>query len=445
MSRSNAIYDGLRRILSSTRNVTINKVLTPETISWTYPNAVDGKDTVTDPNNNMTTFGYDGLHRLATVVDPSQNVTTYSYGQPAPGVPANSGSHAFDSSTFKPTSVTDALGYVTTNTYDSLYRLTNAHRQYQLPSQSLPALYSDINYGYDNVGNQTSVTDALNQTTQTGYDSADRPQLITFADGKTASYGYTGTSLRYTYTDELGNVTTTQYDTAGRPAYVYQPAVDDGMNPSDPNRAAYFKQPTTQTKYDLNGNVTARIVTNYLTAATPSFEEWDYGYDARDRKISETQPAVYDAENGVQNASPSLRWGYDYAGNLLWRQDARGNATVMTYDEANRLITTTQPFVWVYGGNAAIQPVMTNTYDPAGNLVSVKDANGNTTQYAYDNLNRLIKTTDAFGNFVRYGRDAVGNVTSESDSWTSWTLGWDGLRLADCAHRQCRGCDQLYL
>jgi len=419
-------YDGLNRRLTATRMVTINGVLTPETVAYGYNNAVDPKNSVTDPRIHTTTYEYDGLQRLTKVHDPYQNLTRYDYSGP------NSGSHAFDSSGFTPTTVTDAATYVTTNTYDKLYRLTNAKRQYQLQAQSKPALYSNTGYGYDAVGNQTSATDDNSHTTTTYYDSANRPYHVVYADTHDIFFSYTGTGLKYAYKDELGNITTTQFDAAARPVYVYEPAVDDGLNPSDLNRAAYFKNPTTQTIYDANSNATAKIVTNL-----PVSEEWDYQYDVRDRKLVEQQPAVNDAETGAQNVRPTLQWGYDYVGNLLWQQDARGNATVMTYDEANRRLTTTLPFVWAYKQNAAVQPVTTNTYDPAGNLVSIQDPNGNTAVNTFDNLNRLTRTADAFGNYVAYGYDAVGNITSESDAWTSWTMAFDGF------HRQTTLTDQI--
>ncbi len=119
----------------------------------------------------------------------------------------------------------------------------------------------------------------------------------------------------------------------------------------------------------------------------PLLYEWDYKYDVRNRQIEEDQPLVTDATTGLAS-HPAILTGCDYAGNVLWKQDARGNATVTTYDEANRPVTTTQPSVWAYGSFAA-QPAISRLYDPAGNALTFTDANGHVATNQYDALNQL--------------------------------------------------------
>ena len=411
------VYDGLNRLLTKTRQVTVQGVLQPETVAYVYSDAVNPKHSESDPEGNTTVFDYDGFQRLKQVTNALNEVTQYSYAGP------NAGGNAFDSAGFKPTTVTSPGGYLTTNDYDDLYRLTTSTRQYQLQVikngvVTQQPLYSAVNYGYDAVGNQTSVRDALLQTTTVEFDALNRPYHTTYADTHDIWSYFTGTGLKYAAKDELGNVTTTQYDGAGRPVYVLQPTVDDGLNLSDPNRAPHLKSPTTHTVYDDNGNIQAVI--------DPLGNETDFGFDVRNRKISEQRPLVTDAVSGLQSR-PLLQTAYDYVGNVVWTCDARGNATVMTYDEANHLLTTTQPFVWIYGQNTPAQPVTTRTYDLAGNLKSVTDPNGHITGYTYDFLNRLTDTTDANLNTTTRGYDADGNQNYITDGYTAYTMAFDGL------------------
>jgi YD repeat-containing protein len=57
--------------------------------------------------------------------------------------------------------------------------------------------------------------------------------------------------------------------------------------------------------------------------------------------------------------------------------------------------------------------VVSSAYDGFNNLVSVKDASNNTTEYRYDALNRLINTADSLGQISRIEYDKVGNKTHE--------------------------------
>ncbi len=52
------------------------------------------------------------------------------------------------------------------------------------------------------------------------------------------------------------------------------------------------------------------------------------------------------------------------------------------------------------------------TYDPNGNLLTIKDANGHTTSFAYDADNQQTKKTWPDGSFETFSYDAVGNQTS---------------------------------
>lgn len=389
-------YDGLKRLTKQTSKVAGGDIVT----TFGYDDAVKPKAWVQDPNGHTTNFEYDGLLRLTKTTDALGQATDYSY------IGFNSGAHAFDSSGFKPITIKDPRGYVTTMTYDGLYRAIGKSVQYQLS----PALYSSTNTRYDKVGNPVCVKDPLLHATTTDFDALNRPTHVHYADGTDSFTTYTSTGLKWKVKDELGRETETQYDAAGRAVAVLEPSVDDGAG----NR----KKPTTKTEYDAAGNVSK--------TTNPLGKEWTYNYDVRNRKIEEHQPQVTDAVSG-HAASPAILTGYDYVGNVIWTQDARGFTTETSYDQANRPVTVTAPPVLLADGTQG-RPTTTKTYDPAGNVLTVKDANGHITTNCYDKLNRLEKTTDAANITVRYGYDAVGNRISVKDGLLQeTTLEYDGL------------------
>ena len=203
-------------------------------------------------------------------------------------------------------------------------------------------------------------------------------------------------------------VTDMTYDGAGRLTDVTGGTVDDG--------SGNMVRPVTHTDYDANGNVADTI--------NPRLKEWVYTYDDRNRKSTETQPAVL---YQVANVNPQLAWTYDDAGNVLTVKDARQNVTTFVYDPANRKTDVIQPLVSLSSGGTA-QPTTHTDYDPAGNAVKVTDANLHLTVNAYDPLNRLSLTTDAKGIQVAYCYDEVGNRTLVKDGLLQLThFKYDGL------------------
>jgi YD repeat-containing protein len=67
-------------------------------------------------------------------------------------------------------------------------------------------------------------------------------------------------------------------------------------------------------------------------------------------------------------------------------------------------------------GHRRGEPDCTFSYDANDNLLSVKDANNNTTAFGYDALNRLEQVTEPEGSArTRYGYDALGRLASVTD------------------------------
>ena len=397
------VYDDLNRLVTQARDMNGNGVVDPGVdllTSYTYNN-VNSKLTVTDPNGGVTKMDYNTLQQLKQTTDAAGNVTGFLYGR-------NSGGNIFDSSSFKPTTITDPRGYVTQVTYDVLYRPVAKSVQYM--KAPYPDAFAITTGSFDNVGNLRFETDALGNTTEHRYDALNRPYLAIHADTTSTQSVYTSTGLKWKVIDENTHATQTQYDGAARPVLVQGAPVDDGHG----NQAS----PVTTTSYDGAGNVVATI--------NPLGQEWDYGNDARNRKVQEFEPPVVDAQSGV-SSRPTRQWQYDSAGRLIATIDARGSETDTVYDAANRVTDMNAPLVPLPGGGAA-RPNTHSTFDKNGNALTVTDANSHVTVNTYDAMNRLWTTTDAATIKVTNGYDSAGNRTSVMDGKSQTTaFAYDGL------------------
>ena len=196
------------------------------------------------------------------------------------------------------------------------------------------------------------------------------------------------------------------YDSAGRQIAAALPQTWH----YDPAEEEYVPfTPATSTEYDIAGRRIAETDPNGITTG--------YEYDIAGRLTKVILPGVQvDGQGSL--VQPEYIYTYDKYGNQLTQEDAEGRITSFAYDNANRLLTETQPDPDGTGPLAA--PVTTYTYDNAGNKVTETDPRGNTTSYGYDNANRLASTTapdpDGAGAqtapLTTYSYDANGNPAS---------------------------------
>ncbi|MFC1643473.1 RHS repeat-associated core domain-containing protein [Chlamydiota bacterium] len=352
---------------------------------------------------------------------------------------------------------TDPLGNQISFEYNAYSRIT---RIYDPGNPSHQTLFT-----YDNWGNQTSVTDANNNTTTVTYDNLNRPVTVTNPLGEQTIYTYIGRNLvqveegragvasghiirieyddmnrksaviretaggditvaSYTYDSEgniltltngLGNTTTYLYDTIGRPQSVFDPLG---------NTVSYT--------YDYLNNITGKTdaennTTNYTyngisqltgeTRADGSFITYTYnGIDkltALTDGNNHTTTFIIDRLGRVKSQigpdGNASQFTYDGNNNLIQKIDANGAAILYAYNAYNRLTSVTYP-----------NNTVTFAYDNAGNILSYNDG---TTQasYTYDALNRIasVQTSYPFGNkTVSYTYDRFGERATATYSDT---------------------------
>lgn len=328
---------------------------------------------------------------------------------------------------------------------------------------------------YDERNNRLTETDALGRVTSYTYDIDDNVLTITDPLGGVTRFGYTGPGELATLTDPLGTATLYLYDADGqliqedmtdangqllsRKTYTFDASarrlsesvhrmINGALTPlttsyeyDNNGRQTRMINPlgnVVQTEYDEAGNVSAQI--DALGRRT------EHSYDSRGQRVQTMYP------DGTR-----IRMSYDPAGNMiseidemgrvrtyeydeLNRQiavvhpdgareeevlseggqtiatiDANGNRTDFTYDAAGRQIATIAPEVVDARVGSLTRPIVTQSYDPTGRVISNIDANGHTTTFSYDELGRLVRTDHPDGSFTTQGFDAAGRVTSTTD------------------------------
>jgi RHS repeat-associated protein len=389
----------------------------PTTSSQTYLNSCTGANassaatfepnTAVDPQQHTTNYAYDPNGNLTSIVDPlaAQNTTTIDYQRTS--------------------SCTSDCGIVDFTVDADLNR---------------------TNYGYDGVGNLTSVTPpAPLVATSATYDAVSRQSTATDGNGKQTVFN--------TY-DALDRLTKETHPDASTTTYTY----------------------------DADGNLLTQVDSSTGTST--------YTPDLKNRVTNETSP-------GVTNT-----YGYDGADNLTSVQDA-GGTVVYGYDIADRLTSVKEPgyttpnitftpdadgrrVCTTYPGGVVVQ----NGYDESGALLSTKAANGGAVcnpsdpngtpsggtvfsnylynyvaggtetalrqsltinsgspfAYAYDKLNRLTTVTNqTLPHYpLNYTYDGDGNLKTKSNvDGTSKTLTYNAANQITNTGSLCDGAGNM--
>jgi RHS repeat-associated protein len=415
--------------------------------------------TVTDPLNHVTTYGYDGDRNRTSMKDATGHLTSYVFdvaNQQTQIHRADGTTTATDynldgttldqkdgkgtaiqtygyNSLAQLTSTTDALGNQTVLGVDGVGNVltvqapggncaTNSrctYRTYDAANQLLSITYSDgttpnvSNVRYDGDGQKTSWTDATGNWTQV-FDSLHRRTSVTEGRNGTISYSYNLRSLPLTVTYPGGAHTVTEtYDNAGRWTGV-----------KDWNAAL------TTIGYDANSNlVTYTLPTATSIVDTLSYNKADVLTGFSDKKGATTFSSatyLYDSARWLisDSSAPTGQTFYRYTSlqQVCYAGSANSTAcsapptgaNTFSYDAADNLTklntsTTTQSFnaadqlCWSLAGasaNACASPPAGATrygYDTSGNRTSVLPTAGSGTCDSYDLANRLTTVQTGTG------------------------------------------------
>ncbi len=346
-------YDALGRVTA---------VTFPSTLSESYSyDAMNNLLTKTDRKGQTINYGYDALYRLTSKTFPNSSAVNYSYDPLSrlTQVTAPSGIYSF--------------------TYDNLGRLLGTGTQYSFLSSAL-----NNSYSYDAASNRTSLTDAAGYVSSYSYDSLNRLTGLANTNSGSFGFGYDALGRRTSLTRPNGVNTSYTYDSLSRllgvlhnggalpgsASYTYDAAgnrlTKTAVQEASPNPVSV----TSNYSYDAIYELTQAVVSGTLAES--------YSYDPVGNRLTSVGPASYNYNASNQLTSSSVAtYTYDDNGNTTSKTDSTGT-TSYTWDFENRLTSVTLPGT---GGTVNF------AYDPFGRRIEKIAPTSGTTVYAYDGDN----------------------------------------------------------
>ena len=334
---------------------------------------------LTDPENNVTRFGYDSEARLEAITDPLDHTTRLAYNDRGEVI-----------------RITDALGNQVNLERDTVGRIV----------ASVDALGYRSETGYNGLDQVTQIKDALGGLTRLAYDARNNLQSVTDPlDHVVESYGYDGVGRLTRRMDAKLKSESYRYDAAGnlleatdrkgrRTALAY-----DEQNRL--SRIDYADGTAQRRSYDLVGRL-ARIEEG-------SFLE-EYGYDELDR--------VTRVATTVNGLPTTLTYEYDNLDRLIKRTVNGQEVTEYRYDKASRLTAI------VFQRSGQADETTAYSWDAASRLTEKRLPNGIRQILSYDSANRLtriqyVRSDDSILETIDYAYDPNGNRILKSLSTAS--------------------------
>jgi len=352
----------------------------------------------------------------------------------------NSGTHAKYDAKGNVVEHTDAMGYVSSATYNAfgevvagtqpgtiggadVITIHNFDRRGLETStvQRTDKIYVSRSTQYDPFGRVIRSSDANGNVSQTSYDRLGRVVQTMDAAGGKRSTTYDAFDRQLTTSDALNNVTRYAYDTAARSITVTTPenVVTTTLMTRNGQvlsvRDGNANTNTTSYHYDDNGNLL-----DVVTAAGSVIHQYDaanrlvltrdangtevtYTYDAANRQLSRTVD-----EQGLNLCTC---YEYDAQGHVVRVTDPSGVITTTEYDLDGAKVSQTYD-----AGGAKLKTVYTN--DERGQVVRVQAPGGELTDYVYDDLGRRIRAVNDPSGLAlteNYEYDKNGNVVAKVD------------------------------
>jgi RHS repeat-associated protein len=302
--------------------------------------------TSVDENNQTTTTLYNDAYfwRPASVTDPAGAVTSSCYGL----LSSSTGSCTANSNQSEST-----LNLNSNNsTVDSLTTADGLGRQHVQQTRQSPSstTFDSIETDYDALGRPNRTTMPYNGTSgqtnssapavATTYDALGRVLSTTDANGGTTTYSYSNNDVLVTVGPAPSGENTKQrqleYNGLGQLTSVCEITVTlsgYGTCSQSNSQTGYWTKYT----YDALGDL---LTVTQNAQSTSNQQTRTYAYDEMSRLTSETNPEsgttayTYDSNSTCTPAS---------SGDLVKRVDALGNISCFTYDALHRPLTVTYP------------------------------------------------------------------------------------------------------
>jgi|GEM_PF-3372081 len=403
---------------------------------------------------NTTTFTRNSNNQVTTVTYPDGTTDNYSYN-----------------SLGEVTQHQQRNGAAETFTYNSVGQLTAYEN----------AAGEQYNYAWNGAwllsGSQEV---ARNIWTYFGYNNRGQITTLTNTDGSTETFAYNNYGWETGWTNENGNTWQTGFDAYGRVStntdplgrtvqYFYaRPGQSElAQTANAPGEIILPSEKTSTMLYDGDWHLTQKTVgtgsqTTTVQAIYDGFgnqtefidgagDDTIYGYDSRNRVISQTDPNsnqtqwTYDALSEITGLTEAngetVAWAYDAMGRISQVTDQKGFATQYGYDQIDDVVALTEPsgsvYNWTYDaiGRATGETFPDATtaswqYDSAGNLASYTSVGSNQEDYSFDTRNRPIHSNWAVSGAtnripVNYKYDSASNVLKITGQNSTVSYGYD--------------------
>lgn len=368
---------------------------------------------VDNEDGSLSVKEYDEHHNVISHTDGNGNTTLFTYypegGDPALAANRNlysktnalseTWTYKYDSPNqpHEPSEMIDPEGNVTRFEY---YANGKPHKKIEAPGNEYgsdgrlvenPAAPGFVTtYQYDVHGNLMITTDALNHSITRTY----------------SSDGLYLTSLE----DKNGHETAFEYYEAGN---------------SENMPVGSIKSKTIKTILDPSGYTTLFEYNHYnqKTSETNALgHKTLFEYDENRKLVKTIFPNtavtenIYDSARDIVSGAKiktiidplgfKTHFTHDKLGNVIRKEDKKGNVRVYAYDAMSRLIEETDSL-----GHAS-----QNKYDGNGNLVEKTDRRGHTTLFSFDSANRLVSTQDPEGHISRIEYYKNGQIKKKIDA-----------------------------
>ena len=272
-------------------------------------------------------------------------------------------------------SVTDALGFITRYSYDSLGRVTS----------TTDANQHTVGTTFDAQGRVTSRVDGNGKVTTMAYD-----EDLTDGVGLDATYR--------TYVSDLGfgPGATGSAELTTAPTGEITLVIHDGLG---------------RVVRQVSGTTAPTVMTNRYDLPSVNGLEPVQMTDSQGHVTTQYRDGAGRVVRVEVPGGAATTASYDLRGNVVSQTDANGVTTGMAYDGLGRPVAVTD------GGGATVQ----RQYDEQGNVISETDALGGTVTRVYDGLNRKISETDRLGHTTQFTYNLAGGLETITDAEGSVT------------------------
>ena len=436
---------------------------------WEYLYSNGQLQSVINPLGDAMTYTYvEGTHWLQSFTYPQdrngkQKTMTFSYyenGQAYNYVDQNGSEESLIYDLFRRrTRVTNPRGYITEHYYDengALIKLVEADKGILLFDNNQDGLrYVKHNALGERTRYSYNTSRALN-----GVASDTNGQVTREEDalGYTVDYDYGIHGQVTTVKDKNGNrLTNVYYQSTNTETGALEGKLQRRVAESvTVNGVVRSNVTLSEYKYYPDGNLEEQI--DYFDPAQPNSKRTtNYVYDyADDGSYTLTETITGSGQTITTEQSYDSLWRLEST--TLYRRASSTDATLIplttsyTYDDAGRLLTTTDPFEnieeTIYDANGLVlQNIMryrllgennsplkpecyideenypnhhscilvTNTYDAADHLLTATNIDGAQTSYEYDRMGNITKVVNGIGNSLKYEYDAQGRRTKVTD------------------------------